>query len=593
MSNSPETMRASAKEVSPNISRLSNLEQAVNDLEQDIISLGLQNQGLGSLEPPETSSISVKRFWLICFGVCPGLLLSIMDSSVLAASLYRIGVDFQEHSLINWVVLAYTLGYTGFIVSSTALSDVIGQRYALMLFYSLFLAFSAACGFAKDVTQLIIFRTFQGIGGSGLYALPILILTQHSPPHMRQYIGSIIGATIATAGVFGPVMGGLLTQYLNWRWIFLINIPICSIGMAIFYFSWPQKLQTEYTSQLRSWKQFDIVGALLGIAASVLVVFALENAGESEAWEAVKFIVPVTLGLLSWIMLFLWSSWVDIRLSPNIVSVFPITLFRNRRYTRTVLTTLFAGCPYLLLIYSVPMRMQVVSGKSPLIAGLSLLPMLGTVAIGSIISGKMNASANHSTLTATMRVGTALMSCGCAFIIAGQGRKDDAVILGLLTLVGLGFGLCTSAATNMISVEVPAQHRASAHGILAQARILGGSFGITISTACLHHFAINRLADILSPDEFASFDGDVTHFKGDSLEAIRSAFIAAFNLSVVLADAGSWIAYFSTLYGYRFTVKATERPVEEHLLELEAKIARARENMDNYRDSIQLVNRST
>lgn len=92
-----------------------------------------------------------------------------MDSSVLAASLYRIGVDFQEHSLINWVVLAYTLGYTGFIVSSTALSDVIGQRYALMLFYSLFLAFSAACGFAKDVNQLILFRIFQGIGGSGLY----------------------------------------------------------------------------------------------------------------------------------------------------------------------------------------------------------------------------------------------------------------------------------------------------------------------------------------------------------------------------------------------------------------------------------------
>lgn len=229
--------------------------------------------------------------------------------------------------------------------------------------------------------------------------------------------------------------------------------------MAIFFFSWPQNLKTEYTSQLRSWKQFDIIGAILGIAASVLVVFALENAGESEAWEAVKFIVPVTLGLFSWIMLFLWSFWVDRRLSHNIVSVFPIALFRNRRYTRTILTTLFAGCPYLLLIYSIPMRMQVVSGKSPLIAGLSLLPMLGTVALGSIISGKVNASANHSTLTGTMRVGTALMSCGCAFIIAGQGRKDDAVVLGLLTLIGLGFGLCTSAATNMISVEVPAQYR--------------------------------------------------------------------------------------------------------------------------------------
>lgn len=295
---------------------------------------------------------------------------------------------------------------------------------------------------------------------------------------MRQYIGSIIGATIATAGVFGPVIGGLLTQYLDWRWIFLIksvttlvnityngsqltwknSIPICSIGMATFYFGWPRKLQTEY-AQLRSWKQFDIIGAILGIAASVLVVFALETAGESEAWDAIKFIVPVTLGLFSWITLFLWSYFVDKRLSQTIVSVFPITLFRNRRYTRTILTTLFAGCPYLLLIYSIPIRMQVVSGKSPLVAGLSLLPMLGTVALGSIISGKMNAVANHLTLTSTMRIGASLMACGCGFLIAAQGFKDDATVLGLLTLVGFGFGLCTSAATNMISVEVPIQHR--------------------------------------------------------------------------------------------------------------------------------------
>ncbi|UKZ64629.1 uncharacterized protein TrAtP1_005840 [Trichoderma atroviride] len=513
-----------------------------------------------------------------------------MDSSVLAASLYRIGVDFQEHSLINWVVLAYTLGYIGFIVSSTALSDVIGQRYALLFSYSLFLTFSAACGFAQDVDQLILFRAFQGVGGSGLYALPILILTQNSPPRMRQYIGSIIGVTIAAAGVLGPVIGGLLTQYLDWRWIFLINIPICSIGIIIFYFSWPQKLQTEYT-QLRSWKQFDIIGAILGIAASVLVVFALENAGESEAWGAIKFILPLILGLICWITLFLWSNLVDKRLSQNIVSIFPMTLFRNRRYTRTVLPALFAGCPYLLLIYSIPMRMQVFSGKSPLVAGLSLLPMLGTVALGSIISGKLNASATHLDLTSTMRVGTMLMVCGFSWLSAVQGSKDDATTLGLLTLVGLGFGLCTSAATNMISVEVPIRHRASAHGILAQARILGGSFGIAISTACLHHFVINRLADILTADEFASFDGDMTNFTGDTLEAIRSAFIKAFDLGIELAMAGCWIAYFSTFYGYRFTWRGIKCPVEEEPLELlEAKVTRTRAEVDILLSEAQLEN---
>lgn len=298
---------------------------------------------------------------------------------------------------------------------------------------------------------------------------------------MRQYIGSIIGVTIAAAGVLGPVIGGLLTQYLDWRWIFYIksvttpvntlyngnqltwkpSIPICSIGMIILYFSWPRNLQTRYAQlrQLRSWKQFDIIGAVLGITASVLVVFALENAGESEAWGAIKFILPIILGLLSWIMLLLWSYFVDTRLAENTVSIFPTTLFRNRRYMRTILAALFIGCPYLLLIYSVPMRMQIFSGKSPLVAGLSLLPMLGTVALGSIISGKMNASADHHRLISTMRIGTLLTAGGCCWLSLVHGSKDDATTLGLLTLVGFGFGLCTSAATNMISVAVPIQHR--------------------------------------------------------------------------------------------------------------------------------------
>ncbi|KAH8130229.1 hypothetical protein FP744_10004129 [Trichoderma asperellum] len=575
-----ESAHAVAEDESTESVRTSNITQALRSLSHDISSLEIH---LRSRETPETS-MSIKRFGLVCFGVCPGLLLSIMDSSVLAASLYRMGVDFQEHSLINWVVLAYTLGYTGFIVTSTVLSDIIGQRCALLLFYSLFLAFSAACGFAKDVNQLILFRTFQGIGGSGLYALPILILTQHSPPRMRQYIGSIVGATIATAGVLGPVIGGLLTQYLDWRWIFLINIPICSIGISTFYFSWPQKMQTGY-AQLRSWKQFDIVGAILGIAASVLVVFALENAGESEAWGDVKFIVPLILGLFSWITLFLWSKFVDKRLSQNVVSVFPMTLFKIRHYASTTLTTLFAGCPYLLLIYSIPIRMQVVSGKSPLAAGLALLPMLGTVALGSIISGKLNAPASNLTLTSTMRTGTSLMASGCGFLGLTKGSKDDAIVLGLLTMVGFGFGLCTSAATNMISVVVPMKQRASAHGILAQARILGGSFGIAVSTACLHHFVINRLADILPADELGSFDGDMTHFKGGSLEEIQSAFIAAFNWSVVLATAGCWVAVFSTFFGCPITWKGVKR---QSIVELEQEIARMRATVDMLQNETQL-----
>lgn len=127
--------------------------------------------------------------------------------------------------------------------------------------------------------------------------------------------------------------------------------------------------------------------------------------------------------------------------------------------------------------------------------------------------------------------------------------------------------------------------------MLAQARILGGSFGIAVSTACLHHFVINRLVDIIPADELASFDGDMTHFKGGSLEAIQSACIAAFNRGVELAMVGCWLAFFSTFYGYRITWRNAERQREDSLLELEEleeRIARLQNAVDsrlNARDS--------
>ncbi|EGR52109.1 uncharacterized protein TRIREDRAFT_55634 [Trichoderma reesei QM6a] len=399
--------------------------------------------------------LPVWRFWVLCFGVCAGLLLSIIDSSILATSLYTIGVEFQEHSLINWVVLAYTLGYTGFAVSCSTLSDIIGQRNAFAGSYILFVAFSIACGFARQIKHLIICRAFQGVGGSGLYALSMIILTQQCPPQLRQYIGSIIGVVIASAGILGPVLGGLFTEYTSWRWIF---------------------------------------------------------------WWFAHRIVPV----------------------------FPIQLFRIQRYARSALTTFLVGYPHLLLIFSFPIRMQIVSGKSPLIAGLMLLPMLGTVAIGSMVSGKINSAKDY--LSGTLRCGTWMMALGFVLLPTIKGSEDDAKALGFLAFAGFGFGLFTAAATNVISVDVPTRQKASAHGITAQARILGGSLGISISTLFLHTEVINRLPELVPPEELASVRGDVQNLRGASLEAVKRAYVSAFHKGITTAAVAACLAVLSTAF---------------------------------------------
>lgn len=159
----------------------------------------------------------------------------------MATSLYTIGTEFGDLRSINWVALTYTLAYLGCSVAFAHVSDVIGRRNAFVMAFVLFCAFSLASGFAQSLHQLIAFRTIQGIGGSGmssslstccesilnlfqgLYSLTMVILPEVCPPQLFKFVGSLIGMVVAASGVLGPVLGGLLTEYTKWRWIFWIK----------------------------------------------------------------------------------------------------------------------------------------------------------------------------------------------------------------------------------------------------------------------------------------------------------------------------------------------------------------------------------
>jgi MFS family permease len=124
---------------------------------------------------------------------------------------------------VNWVVLSYTLAYLGFAVIFSRVADVAGRRDAFLGAFVIFLAFSIACGCAQSLPQLLVFRALQGLGGSGLYSLSMIIWPELAPNHMKQYIAALAGLVVAVAGVLGPVLGGILSQYASWRWVFWIK----------------------------------------------------------------------------------------------------------------------------------------------------------------------------------------------------------------------------------------------------------------------------------------------------------------------------------------------------------------------------------
>lgn len=224
--------------------------------------------------------------------------------------------------------------------------------------------------------------------------------------------------------------------------------------MIGFYFAWPRPEQLP-TLPKRSWKQFDYLGTFLLIASAVLMVFPFQNAGEngSDTWGKAEFIAPLILGVLLMLALIAWSLFAQMTMKDRIMLAFPIGLFRNMRYLSSTIVTLLAGFPYLMIIYAFPIRLQVVSQEEPLMAGVMLLPMLGTLAIGAAGNGALNKVKNYT--AETLLAGTILMTLGCGLMIMVDGSEDDNMALGFLTFVGLGFGLVAGSASLFTLFECP------------------------------------------------------------------------------------------------------------------------------------------
>lgn len=240
-----------------------------------------------------------------------------LDTSIVATCLYSIAAEFQSRKSINWVALSYTLSYLGFAVFFARISDLVGRKAALMCSFTIFIVFSMVCGFARSLTKLVVFRAFQGIGGSGLYSLAIITLPELTPMEQKKHVATIIGIVIASSGIMGPLLGGLLSQWPSWEVVFWIKyVPLLTTGhtcvdpvltdrltcscsgtigtvaAVAFWLGWPVHIPDI---KRRTWTEVDPISPLLLIAGSVLIVFSIQSAGldsSSAPWRARIFWAP-------------------------------------------------------------------------------------------------------------------------------------------------------------------------------------------------------------------------------------------------------------------------------------------------------------
>ncbi|XP_044721573.1 major facilitator superfamily domain-containing protein [Hirsutella rhossiliensis] len=424
-------------------------------------------------------------------GVRQFVVMASLDTSIVSTSLVTISHELNDFVNAPWIVLAYLLTYMGFSVCISKLSDIYGRRNMLLLSWIIFMGFSLGCASARDMTALITCRAFQGIGASGLYTLTQLGLVEVGPGHRPSLVGAMIGATLAVAFVLGPLLGGIISQLSDWRWIFNLNIPCGLVTMLAITNFWPR----EEAVHLLSWRGFsriDFIGSAALICSSGFLVYALQQGGsQSSAWNSPEIVSTFVLSGICWIVFVGWEVFLDKKRFGSVEPIFPIRLMCRRVYAAGLVNTLLTGFPYISLCIIIPERFQIVDGEKALMAGVHILPLLGACASGSFLGGALSSKRNNTSYTLVAASCLQLLGVGLMTTIAGT-HTSTAAQYGFQAIFGLGVGLSFSAATimtNMFAAEPSL--RASAQGAVAQARVLGGCIGLSICTV-LFNVHVNR-----------------------------------------------------------------------------------------------------
>src|SRR5204862_623251 len=299
------------------------------------------------------------RIAVVMTGLMLVLLLASLDQTIVSTALPTIVGDLGGLAHLSWVVTAYLLAVTVVTPLYGKLGDLYGRKLILQIALVVFLTGSALCGLAQGMTELIIFRAIQGLGGGGLMVSAQAAIGDVVPPSERGKYTGLFGAVFGVSSIAGPLLGGFLTTHLSWRWIFYVNLPVGAFALAVLAATLPAT-----SGRLR--RRIDYAGAALLAGALAAIVLMADLGG-----TAASFGSPWVCGLLGGSVGLLASFVVVERRSEE--PVVPLRLFANPVFAVTSGIGLIVGFALFGSVTYLPVYLQLVRGSSPTASGLELV----------------------------------------------------------------------------------------------------------------------------------------------------------------------------------------------------------------------------
>jgi EmrB/QacA subfamily drug resistance transporter len=442
-------------------------------------------QTSGIETPPKPRALGIVMAALM---LC--LFLSALDQTIVATALPTIVGDLGGLDQISWVVTAYLLSSTVSVPLFGKISDLYGRKVMLQVTIAIFLLGSVLAGISQSMLQLILARCVQGVGGGGIMAMTFTILGDILSPRERgKYVGYFTGV-FASASVIGPLVGGFFVDHVSWRWVFLINLPLGAIAMAVAarYLHIPRTVRPH---------SLDLLGAFLLTVSVTAVLLASAWGGQEYAWGSPQIIGLFTIGVVLAVAFLAQERRAQ---EP----ILPLRLFGDRVFTVSVTLSALLGSVMIGASTFLPLFLQVVTGASATSSGLLLIPMMAGVVVGSNVAGRLVHRTGRYKAFPIIGIGLALV--GLVLLSMIETTTTRLFISVAMGIVGVGIGASMPIMTIAVQNTAPVADLGAATSAVNFFRTLGSALGVAAFGTVLSTRLANTIEERLPGTSLATDD---------------------------------------------------------------------------------------
>jgi EmrB/QacA subfamily drug resistance transporter len=424
-----------------------------------------------------------RRVLLIFAALMLGMFLAALDQTIVSTALPTIVGELQGASHLTWVVTAYLLTFTVSMPLWGKLGDQYGRKTFFQAAIVIFLVGSALSGLSQSMPELIAFRAIQGLGAGGLMIGAQSIVGDIVAPRERGRYMGLFGAVFGVATVIGPLLGGALVDYISWRWVFYVNLPIGMVALVVTAAQLPGRLRRER-------HVIDYLGTIILALATTSVVLFTSLGGTTYSWTSAPIIAMAVAGVVL-TALFVLVEW------RAAEPVLPLALFANRTFTVASAALFIMGFAMFGALIFLPIFFQDAKGLSPTASGLQLLPLMGGLLLASTGSGMLISRWGRYKVFPV--VGTFLMTVGL-FLLSQIGLTTGGwTIAGYLFVFGVGLGLVMQVLVVAVQNAVPYEQLGTATSGATFFRGIGGSFGTAAFGAVFTNLLATNVVNALPP----------------------------------------------------------------------------------------------